>query len=90
MILRHCGIIACSLALAGGLVSCAEDPEPVADDHPGWISTVADGAIELNYQSSSPLTTTNAASAKGSATAAQQLSARLYPGVHVAGPNDSK
>ena len=87
MILRHCGIIACSLALAGGLVSCAEDPEPVADDHPGWISTVADGAIDLNYQSSSPLTTTNAASAKGSATAAQQLSARLYPGVHVAGPH---
>lgn len=84
---RRVSVITASLALAGVLVSCADEPEPEASDHPGWISTVADGAQDLNFQSSSPLTTTNAGSTQGSATAAQQLSARLYPGVHVPGPH---
>ena len=85
--IRRLGACAASLSLAGVLVACADEPAPEAEEHSGWISTVADGQQELNYQSSSPLTTTNAGSITGSSTAAQQLSARLYPGVYVPGPH---
>lgn len=86
-LIRRVGVYAASLSLVGVLVACVDEPTPEAEDHPGWISTVADGEQELNYQSSSPLTTTNAGSITGSSTAAQQLSARLYPGVYVPGPH---
>lgn len=79
--------LAVSLALGATLTACADEPAPEAVDRPGWITTVDEGTQELNYQSSSPLTTTNAGSITGSSTAAQQLSARLYPGVHVPGPH---